>query len=100
MYKNKNNITIIVSELHITEMFIKLINEFRLKLSQSLINELINAFAGVRRNVIDQGLLKSVYMKHFPNTKLPPEKPDKKRKINGPNKKKEKKTETKEKIQL
>ncbi|KOX77005.1 hypothetical protein WN51_10399 [Melipona quadrifasciata] len=70
-------------------MFIKLIKKFRLKLSQSLIDELINAFAGARHDV-DQGLLKSVYMKHFPNTKLPPEKPVKKRKINGPNKKKRK----------
>lgn len=69
-------------------MFIKLIKKFRLKLSQSLIDELINAFASVRHDV-DQELLKSVYMKHFPDTKLPPEKPVKKRKINRPNKKKD-----------
>lgn len=47
----------------------------------------MHAFAGVRHTV-DQALLKSVYMKHFPNTKLPLEKPIKKRKIKGANMKK------------
>lgn len=42
------------------------------------------AFTGIK-NTVDQGLLKSVYMKQYPNTKLPTEKPkkikSKKRKI-------------------
>lgn len=34
------------------------------------------AFTGIK-NTVDQGLLKSVYMKQYPNTKLPTEKPKK-----------------------
>ncbi|OAD60423.1 hypothetical protein WN48_05723, partial [Eufriesea mexicana] len=60
--------------------FIELVKKFRLKLSQSLINELIIAFAGTR-HTIDQGLLKSIYMEQYPNTKLPLEKTVRKRKI-------------------
>lgn len=56
-----------------------LVKDFRLKLSQSLVNEIIIAFAGTRHTV-DQKLLKSVYMKQYPDTKLPPEKPVKKKK--------------------
>nr|XP_034176814.1 uncharacterized protein LOC117602658 [Osmia lignaria] len=59
--------------------FTGLVKNFRLKLSQSLINEIIIAFAGPRHTV-DQNLLKSIYMKQYPDTKLPPEKPVKKKK--------------------
>ncbi|XP_050590529.1 uncharacterized protein LOC126922207 [Bombus affinis] len=79
--------------------FVELVEKFQLKLSQSLVNELMHAFDGVRHTV-DQGLLKSVYMKHFPNTKLPLEKPTKKRKTKGANMKKKEKTKTKNKYGL
>ncbi|XP_028522405.1 protein NLRC3-like [Apis cerana] len=64
--------------------FLELVQNFQLNLSKSLLNELMIAFTGIK-NTVDQGLLKSVYMKQYPNTKLPTEKPkkikSKKRKI-------------------
>ncbi|XP_076392049.1 uncharacterized protein LOC100877744 isoform X2 [Megachile rotundata] len=74
--------------------FVELVKDFKLKLSQSLIRELMGAFAATRHSV-DQGLLKSTYMKHFPDTKLPPEKPAKKKKATSP--KKEARTKVKKK---
>ncbi|XP_017795988.1 PREDICTED: leucine-rich repeat-containing protein 74B-like [Habropoda laboriosa] len=53
--------------------FVELIKKFRLKLSQTLIREITIAFAATS-HTIDQELLKSVYMKHYPDTKPPPEK--------------------------
>ncbi|KAK2576460.1 hypothetical protein KPH14_005791 [Odynerus spinipes] len=58
--------------------FRQLIRDFRLRLSKSLIDEIIAAFPAPRKTV-DQGLLKAVYLKEFPNTKPPPEKPSKKK---------------------
>lgn len=59
--------------------FRTLISEFKLKLSKSLIKEIIMAFPGPKRTV-DQGLLKAVYLEEFPDTKPPPVKPSKLRK--------------------
>ncbi|KAF7382384.1 hypothetical protein HZH68_015303 [Vespula germanica] len=58
------------------ERFRKLIRDFKLKLSKSLIKEIISAFPGPKKTV-DQGLLKAVYLKEFPDTKPPPIKPSK-----------------------
>ncbi|KAL2730996.1 leucine-rich repeat-containing protein 74B-like [Vespula squamosa] len=58
------------------ERFRKLIRDFKLKLSKSLIKEIISAFPGPKRTV-DLGLLKAVYLKEFPDTKPPPVKPSK-----------------------
>ncbi|XP_046836144.1 leucine-rich repeat-containing protein 74B-like [Vespa crabro] len=59
--------------------FRRLISEFKLKLSKSLIKEIIMAFLGPKKTV-DQGLLKAVYLEEFPDTKPPPVKPSKARK--------------------
>ncbi|CAK9808007.1 Leucine-rich repeat-containing protein 74B [Anthophora plagiata] len=72
--------------------FAELIKKFRLKLSQTLIRELTIAFAATSHTV-DQGLVKSVYMKHYPDTKPPPERTAKKGKRKGKEKKKKEKEE-------
>ncbi|XP_026669188.1 NLR family CARD domain-containing protein 3-like [Ceratina calcarata] len=74
--------------------FVQLIKRFRLKLSPTLVDALVGAFSGLKRTV-DQGLLKSIYLKHYPDTKPPPIKPPKKKKDKGKDKK-EKGTKTKE----
>lgn len=63
----------------IVGQFRRLISEFKLKLSKSLIKEIIMAFLGPKKTV-DQGLLKAVYLEEFPDTKPPPVKPSKARK--------------------
>ncbi|KAI4484418.1 hypothetical protein M0802_013064 [Mischocyttarus mexicanus] len=54
--------------------FRKLIMEFKLRLSKSLIKEIIDAFPGPRKTV-DQALIKAIYLEEFPDTKPPPTKP-------------------------
>ncbi|EZA50959.1 Leucine-rich repeat-containing protein [Ooceraea biroi] len=58
------------------EKFMELIRKFKLKLSKSLINEIMNVFEGPK-NTVDQGLLKSSYLKEYPGTTPAPAKPRK-----------------------
>ncbi|XP_015175585.1 PREDICTED: ribonuclease inhibitor [Polistes dominula] len=71
--------------------FRQLIRNFKLRLSKSLIKEIINAFPGPRKTV-DQALIKAIYLKEFPDTKPPPVKPS--------IKKEEEKKEEIEKVEL
>lgn len=48
----------------------ELVKDFKLKLSTSLINEIMSAFKGPK-NTVDQGLLKSFYLKEYPEI-MPP----------------------------
>lgn len=50
-----------------TAKFMQLIQTFKLKLSTSLINEIMNAFEGPN-NTVDQELLKSFYLEEYPET--------------------------------
>ncbi|XP_053985512.1 leucine-rich repeat-containing protein 74B-like [Hylaeus volcanicus] len=59
--------------------FMESVSRFRLKLSKTLVDAIMNEFIGAR-NTVDQELLKSVYLTLYPDTKLPPEKPKKKKK--------------------
>lgn len=54
-----------------SEDFKKLIKKFKLKLSQSLVNELIRAFE-LETSQIDLMALKKCYLKEFPDTQPPP----------------------------
>lgn len=63
-----------------------MIKTSRQKLSQTLVNEIIIAFAGAS-GTVDLELLKSVYMMHYPNTKPPPEKSARRKKKKGKGKK-------------
>ncbi|XP_050460854.1 leucine-rich repeat-containing protein 74B-like [Cataglyphis hispanica] len=47
--------------------FVELVQKFKLKLSTSLLNEIMNAFEGPQ-NTVDQELLKSIYFQEFPET--------------------------------
>ncbi|CAL7950041.1 unnamed protein product [Xylocopa violacea] len=67
----------------------------KVRLSESLVNELMNAFPGPRHTV-DQGLLKSVYMKHYPNTRSPLERSGMKKKAKKVKIKLGKRTKTKQ----
>ncbi|KYN37193.1 hypothetical protein ALC56_08984 [Trachymyrmex septentrionalis] len=49
--------------------FIRLVQNFKLKLSTSLIDEIMNAFEGLHKTV-DQKLLKSFYLEEYPETTL------------------------------
>ncbi|XP_018345431.1 PREDICTED: uncharacterized protein LOC108750473 [Trachymyrmex septentrionalis] len=51
------------------EKFIRLVQNFKLKLSTSLIDEIMNAFEGLHKTV-DQKLLKSFYLEEYPETTL------------------------------
>lgn len=55
------------------------LKRFRLKLSESLVDAIMNEFIGTR-NTVDQELLKSVYTAQYPDTKLPIEERKKKKK--------------------
>lgn len=48
-----------------TARFIQLVQNFKLKLSTSLVNEIMNAFEGPK-NTVDQQLLKSFYLEEYP----------------------------------
>lgn len=50
--------------------FVELVQKFKLKLSTSLIEAIMNVFEGPK-NTVDQGLLKSFYLEEYPATKLP-----------------------------
>ncbi|XP_025153883.1 leucine-rich repeat-containing protein 74B [Harpegnathos saltator] len=54
--------------------FIALVKKFRLKLSKTLVEEIMNVFEGTRKNTVDQGLLKSFYLKEYPATRPPTQK--------------------------
>ncbi|XP_076637193.1 uncharacterized protein LOC143349670 [Colletes latitarsis] len=58
--------------------FMELVRRFRMKLSKTLVDAIMNEFVGIR-NTVDQELLKSVYMTQYPDTTLPPERPKRKR---------------------
>jgi hypothetical protein len=47
--------------------FMQLVQKFKLKLSTSLVNEIMNAFEGPR-NTVDQEQLKSFYLEEYPET--------------------------------
>jgi len=47
--------------------FLQLVQKFKLKLSTSLIDEIMNAFEGPK-NTVDQELLKSFYLEEYPET--------------------------------
>ncbi|KAL6432488.1 hypothetical protein ACFW04_006817 [Cataglyphis niger] len=47
--------------------FVELLKKFKLKLSTSLVNEIMNAFEGPQ-NTVDQELLKSIYLQEYPQT--------------------------------
>ncbi|KAM0729900.1 Leucine-rich repeat-containing protein 74B [Formica fusca] len=50
--------------------FVQLVKNFKLKLSTSLINEIMNVFEGPQ-NTVDQELLKSFYLEEYPETTAP-----------------------------
>lgn len=74
--------------------FTELVKKFGLRLSQSLLKEIIHIFPGVR-NTVDQELLKAVYLKQYPDTKPPPEKPARRKKAKRSKKKKKAKAKKK-----
>lgn len=45
----------------------QLVQKFKLKLSTSLVDEIMNAFEGPH-NTVDQELLKSFYLEEYPET--------------------------------
>jgi len=47
--------------------FMQLVQKFKLKLSTSLVDEIMNAFEGPK-NTVDQELLKSFYLEEYPET--------------------------------
>lgn len=47
--------------------FMQLVQKFKLKLSTSLVDEIMNAFEGPN-NTVDQELLKSFYLEEYPET--------------------------------
>ncbi|XP_071643371.1 uncharacterized protein [Temnothorax longispinosus] len=49
------------------EKFMELVHKFKLKLSTSLVDEIMNAFEGPH-NTVDQELLKSFYLEEYPKT--------------------------------
>ncbi|XP_076762241.1 uncharacterized protein LOC143430127 [Xylocopa sonorina] len=76
--RNFGHFVLSLSDEPITRVkFMELVK--KLRLSQSLVSELMNAFPGPRHTV-DQGLLKSVYMKHYPDIRSPLERPGTKKK--------------------
>ncbi|XP_032680740.1 leucine-rich repeat-containing protein 74B-like [Odontomachus brunneus] len=54
--------------------FTALVKKFKLKLSKTLVEEIMNVFEGTRKNTVDQGLLKSFYLKEYPTTRVPTQK--------------------------
>lgn len=60
--------------------FLDLVKMFRLKLSTSLVDEIMNAFMGPNNNV-DPKELKSFYLQEYPETTAPKEKKLKKKKL-------------------
>lgn len=54
--------------------FTALVKEFKLKFSKTLVEEIMNVFEGTKKNTVDQGLLKSFYLKEYPDTRAPTQK--------------------------
>ncbi|XP_014479701.1 PREDICTED: leucine-rich repeat-containing protein 74B-like [Dinoponera quadriceps] len=52
------------------QRFKSLIRKFRLKLSETLVEELMRVFEGKKKNTVDQQLLKSCYLEEYPETIL------------------------------
>ncbi|XP_076234577.1 uncharacterized protein LOC143179303 [Calliopsis andreniformis] len=67
-------------------IFTELVKQFGLKLSPTLVKEIMHAFPGPR-HVVDQALLRAAYLKLYPDTKPPPERPIKQKKGKGKKKK-------------
>ncbi|XP_043273307.1 leucine-rich repeat-containing protein 74B-like [Venturia canescens] len=59
-------------EVITSDFFKKSIKKFKLKLSQSLVNEIITAFE-IEMGQIDLATMKKRYLEEFPDTKLPPQ---------------------------
>lgn len=59
----------ILKNLFLTARFIELVKKFKLKLSKTLVEEIMNVFEGTKKNTVDQGLLKSFYLKEYPETR-------------------------------
>ncbi|XP_031833455.2 uncharacterized protein LOC116427359 [Nomia melanderi] len=74
--------------------FMELVKNFKLKLSPTLVEEIAKEFIGPK-NTVDLKLLKSVYMKQYPETEPLPEKPEKKKRKRDKSSKSEKKKQVK-----
>lgn len=78
-----------------------MVKAFKIKLSESLVDALMAAFAGANKKV-DQTTMKAIYLEQYPDTRAPPISMAKKRKGRktkpaGKNKKERKADETEEK---
>ncbi|XP_024937881.1 uncharacterized protein LOC107264886 [Cephus cinctus] len=58
-------------KLNAKNKFKELVKAFKIKLSESLVNEICNAFA-TSKTVVDQGALKAYYLEAYPDTTPPP----------------------------
>lgn len=68
MINNRLNLYKIKNKFYfITAKFMQLVQKFKLKLSTSLVDEIMNAFEGPHKTV-DQELLKSFYLEEYPET--------------------------------
>jgi len=68
-----NRIKIKKRNFTVAERFLGAVKKFKLKLSTSLITEIMHAFEGPE-DTVDQALLKSSYLEEYPETTAPPEK--------------------------